>query len=287
MIGLKRRVGDLPYHEEFLTQSPAVRKLLEMAESVASSEATLLITGESGTGKTLLARLIHASSERRGGPFTTLDCASFQESLLESELFGHKRGAFTGAVSDKPGKVELADGGTLFLDEIAEVPLHLQGKLLRLVEDRVYERLGDPTPRTVDARIIAATNRDLDEMVAEKAFREDSVLSAQRRRFRDSSAAKPSGGRPAARARVPFDVRPHARPTRGDLGRGRGARARALLVAGERPRAEPRHRASRPALHRSRPAPRASAGADDGRGHAGRERSRARRVTGGARGAAD
>jgi NtrC-family two-component system response regulator AlgB len=173
VAGLRRRIDDLPFREGFLTQSPAVRNLLEVARSVASSEATLLVTGESGTGKTLLARLIHDSSERRDGPFAALDCASFQESLLESELFGHKRGAFTGAVADKLGKVELAQGGTLFLDEIGEVPLHLQGKLLRLVETRSYERVGDPTPREVDARIIAATNRDLHEMVAEKAFRED------------------------------------------------------------------------------------------------------------------
>jgi NtrC-family two-component system response regulator AlgB len=102
-----------------------------------------------------------------------VDCTSFQESLLESELFGHRRGAFTGAVSDKVGKVETAQGGTLFLDEICEVPLHLQGKLLRFVEDRTYERLGDPAPRQVDARIIAATNRDIQEMVRDHSFRED------------------------------------------------------------------------------------------------------------------
>jgi NtrC-family two-component system response regulator AlgB len=173
VAGLRRRVGDLPYHGEFLTQSPAVQHLLEVARSVATSEAIVLISGESGTGKSLLARLIHSSSDRCDGPFVTLDCASFQESLLESELFGHKRGAFTGAVSDKTGKIETAQGGTLFLDEVGEVPLHLQGKLLRLVEDRTYERLGDPARRSVDARVIAATNRDLEEMVREKAFRDD------------------------------------------------------------------------------------------------------------------
>jgi NtrC-family two-component system response regulator AlgB len=173
VAGLRRRVGDLPFKSDFATQNPPTLHLLEVARDVATSDATVLVTGESGTGKTLLARLIHARSARSGGPFVVVDCTSFQESLLESELFGHKRGAFTGAVSDKVGKVETAQGGTLFLDEIGEVPLHLQGKLLRLVEDRTFERLGDPAPRQVDARIIAATNRDLQEMVRERLFRED------------------------------------------------------------------------------------------------------------------
>lgn len=133
----------------------------------------MLITGESGTGKTLLARLIHSASARTQGPFVAVDCTSFQESLLESELFGHKRGAFTGAVADKEGKVETAQGGTLFLDEVGEVPFHLQSKLLRLVKERAIERLGDPALRKIDARILAASNRDLEEMVREHLFRED------------------------------------------------------------------------------------------------------------------
>jgi len=173
VAGLRRQLGDLAFGGEFATQNPAVQHLLELARSVAGSEATILISGESGTGKTVLARLIHQASDRTEGPFVTLDCTSLQESLLESELFGHRRGAFTGAVSNKIGKVETAQGGTLFLDEVGEVALHLQGKLLRLVEDRTYERVGDPTMRTVDARVIAATNRDLEEMVRDKAFRED------------------------------------------------------------------------------------------------------------------
>jgi len=173
VAGLRRRVGDLPFKGDFATQNPSTLHLLGVARDVATSDATVLVTGESGTGKTLLAKLIHASSARSGGPFVVVDCTSLQESLLESELFGHKRGAFTGAVSDKVGKVETAQGGTLFLDEIGEVPVHLQGKLLRLVEDRTFERLGDPAPRQVNARIVAATNRDLQEMVRERLFRED------------------------------------------------------------------------------------------------------------------
>jgi len=172
VAGLRRRVADLPF-PEFLTQNPATLRVLATAREVAASDATLLVGGESGTGKTLLARLVHEASGRRTGPFVTVDCASFHESLLESELFGHRRGAFTGAVEDRPGKVATAQGGTLFLDEIGEVPLPLQGKLLRFVDERTYERLGDTTPRRADARIIAASNRDLEGMVGDKTFRED------------------------------------------------------------------------------------------------------------------
>jgi NtrC-family two-component system response regulator AlgB len=150
-----------------------MKHVFELARTVASSDATLLITGESGTGKNLLAQQIHEWSARRDGPFVVADCTSFQESLLESELFGHKRGSFTGAVADQSGKVEAAEKGTLLLDEIGEISLSIQGKLLRLVEERTYERLGDSTPRTMDARIIAATNRDPADMVREGTFRED------------------------------------------------------------------------------------------------------------------
>lgn len=173
VVGLRNRIDSLPFSKKFISRNPQTLRLLEMTMSIASTEATVLINGESGTGKTLLAKLIHDSSHRASGPFVTVDCTSFQESLLESELFGHKKGTFTGAVADKVGKVETADGGTLFLDEVGEVPSHLQGKLLRLVEEKIFERLGDPTARNVDTRIIAATNRELPEMVKEKTFRED------------------------------------------------------------------------------------------------------------------
>ncbi len=173
VAGLRQRVEGVPFKGDFYTNSARVLHLLEVARQVAASDVTVLITGESGTGKTLLARLIHTASNRSSGPFASVDCSTLKESLLESELFGHMRGAFTGATADKPGKVEAAHKGTLFLDEVGEIPLHLQGKLLRLVEERTFERLGDPTPRTVDTRVVAATNRDLEEMVKEGQFRQD------------------------------------------------------------------------------------------------------------------
>ncbi len=155
------------------TRNPELRHLLEIAHGVAKKEATVLITGESGTGKNLLAKLIHRWSPRKDRSLALVDCTAFKASLLESELFGHTKGAFTGAIADKPGKVDAAAGGTLFLDEIGEVPLNLQSKLLRLVEERTYERVGDPKSRSVDARLITATNRDLERMAGEKTFRED------------------------------------------------------------------------------------------------------------------
>jgi len=169
---LRRRIDDAG-ESDFVTRSPAVLHVLELARTCGESDVTILLSGESGTGKSLLARLIHRWSARREGPFVVADCTAFQETLLESELFGHKRGAFTGAVADKPGRVETARGGTLFLDEIGETPLGIQGKLLRLVDERVFERLGDPKSLSMDARVIAATNRNLGEMVEAKEFRHD------------------------------------------------------------------------------------------------------------------
>jgi len=173
VTGLRRRLDEGGTSDGFLTRSPVVRHLLELARTAADSDATVLITGESGTGKSLLARLIHRWSPRSDGPLVLVDCTAFHETLLESELFGHVRGAFTSAVADKPGKIEGANGGTLFLDEIGETSLAVQAKLLRLVEDRTYETLGDPRSRSVDARFVAATNRDPRELVESGGFRED------------------------------------------------------------------------------------------------------------------
>jgi DNA-binding NtrC family response regulator len=154
--------------------APAMKKIWDLVSKISKSEATtVLISGESGTGKDLVARAIHFESARRESPFLALNCSSFQEQLLENELFGHERGAFTDAREPKRGLVELADQGTLFLDEIADLPAATQAKFLRFIEDRTFKRVGGAADLSVDIRIIAATNRDLDESVKEGRFRQD------------------------------------------------------------------------------------------------------------------
>ena len=153
--------------------SPAMQRVLATAHQVAASDVTLLLTGESGTGKNVLASAIHRWSPRRNGPFVTIACTTLAEHLLESELFGHVRGAFTGAWKDRPGRLEAARGGSLFLDEVGELPPELQAKLLRFLEERRFERVGGAETLEVDARIIAATNRDLEAEVRAGRFRED------------------------------------------------------------------------------------------------------------------
>ncbi len=154
-------------------RSEAMRRIVRFIESLQHSDATVLITGESGTGKEVVARAVHASSPRHAGSFVAVNCGAIPADLLESELFGHVRGAFTGAVRDRVGRFEAARGGSIFLDEIGDLPLSLQVKLLRVLQERTYERVGESTPRTMDARILAATNVDLKEAVAAGRFRED------------------------------------------------------------------------------------------------------------------
>ena len=156
-----------------IAKSPQMKRVFENLRHVLDSRVTVLINGESGTGKELVAQAIHYGGPRRTGPFVAINCAGIPDTLLESELFGHERGAFTGAVSAKKGKFDVADGGTIFLDEIGEMPLHLQSKMLRVLETRQIERVGGTEPRDVDVRIVSATHRDLKQMVAEGRFRED------------------------------------------------------------------------------------------------------------------
>ncbi len=154
-------------------QSSALRQVLQLVETVATSDSTALLLGETGTGKELFARAIHDRSRRKDRTFIKLNCAAIPTGLLESELFGHERGAFTGAVTQKIGRLELADQGTLFLDEVGDIPLELQPKLLRVLQEGEFERLGSTRTKKVDIRLVAATNRNLDQMIEERQFRSD------------------------------------------------------------------------------------------------------------------
>lgn len=170
---LKQVVRDRYQFDNIIGQSPKMLELYELLEKVAPTKTNILITGESGTGKELVAKAIHYNSPRRDKPFVTLNCGAIPESLIESELFGHMRGAFTDAITTKKGLFEVADEGTIFLDEISELPLMMQVKLLRVLQDREFKRVGGTEDIRVDVRIISATNKDLEEAVREKQFRED------------------------------------------------------------------------------------------------------------------
>ena len=159
--------------EQVIGNSPALEAVLEQVERVAPTDSTVLIQGETGTGKELIARAIHNLSSRCGHPYTKLNCAAIPFDLLESELFGHEKGAFTGAIAQKVGRFEIADKGTLFLDEVGDIPLALQPKLLRVLQEQEFERLGSARTHQVDVRLVAATNRDLADMVKRNAFRSD------------------------------------------------------------------------------------------------------------------
>lgn len=170
---LQEEIREEHYYKEIVGKSSAINNIINQIELVAETDANVLISGESGTGKELLARAIHDSSLRRDRPLIRVNCASIPRDLFESEFFGHVKGAFTGAVKDRAGRFELADGGTLFLDEVGEIPLELQGKLLRVLQEQQFERVGDSQTRNVNVRIIAATNRDLKQEVDNNNFRED------------------------------------------------------------------------------------------------------------------
>ena len=171
-----RMRAELDQHQPFdslMGDSPSFRRVLQAIDSVRDSSATILLTGESGTGKEMVARAIHKHGSRADKPFVAVNCAAIPEGLLESEMFGHRKGAFTGAVTDRVGRFMQADKGTLFLDEVGDMPLALQAKILRALQERVIEPVGDPRERKVDVRVIAATHKNLLEAVANKEFRED------------------------------------------------------------------------------------------------------------------
>src|SRR5690606_22981030 len=169
---LAHRVGEMPL-SGLITRDPGMLKVCRQIEKLAPTDATVTLIGESGTGKEVLARGLHQLSGRRGRRFVAINCAAIPENLLESELFGHERGAFTGAVKQTPGKIEAADGRTLFLDEIGDLPPSLQAKLLRFLQERVIERIGGREEIPVDVRIVCATHRNLRELIGAGAFRED------------------------------------------------------------------------------------------------------------------
>jgi formate hydrogenlyase transcriptional activator len=170
---LEEEIKTVYNFEEIVGESAALKRILKLAETVAPTDSTVLILGETGTGKELIARAIHNLSARRERAFAKVNCAAIPTGLLESELFGHERGAFTGAIAQKIGRFELAHRGTLFLDEVGDIPLELQPKLLRVLQEQEFERLGSNKTIRVNVRLIAATNADLEQMVAEKRFRGD------------------------------------------------------------------------------------------------------------------
>jgi formate hydrogenlyase transcriptional activator len=173
MVRCAQRADENTRFQQIVGNSPALVSVLEQVQLVGPTDSTVLILGETGTGKELIARAIHNASPRCGHPFVTLNCAAIPAELLESELFGHERGAFTGAVTQRIGRFEAANGGTLFLDEIGDMPLALQAKLLRVLQEQEFERLGSTATRRADVRIVAATNQDLVALIADKQFRMD------------------------------------------------------------------------------------------------------------------
>jgi two-component system response regulator PilR (NtrC family) len=172
-LRLKQQIQERYSFSGLIGKSKKMRDVYDLIEKVANSMASVIILGESGTGKELAAKAIHYNSPRREKPFVAVNCGAIPETLIEAELFGHKKGAFTGAIANRPGLFEQAEGGTLFLDEIGEIPLQLQAKLLRVLQEREFRRVGGTTPIKADVRIIAASNRDMEEQVTEGTFRED------------------------------------------------------------------------------------------------------------------
>ena len=217
--------------------------VFELIRNVAQTTTTVLIEGETGTGKEQVARAIHdASSSLRSGPFVAVNCAALPETLLESELFGHEKGSFTGAVGQRKGRFELADGGTLFLDEVGDIPATMQAKLLRVLQERRFERVGGTASIEVDVRVIAATNRSLTSTGQEGQVPRGPVLSPQRGEDRAAAVARAPRGHSAAGHALRRQVRSSRRESADVRPRSDGETAQSHL-AGQHPRAGKRHRA--------------------------------------------
>jgi DNA-binding NtrC family response regulator len=255
-IQLKQKVEELSLQNEIVGDSPQIKKILEMIDTVARTDATVMIRGESGTGKELVAQAIHGKSNRRYFPIISINCGAFPEGLLESELFGHEKGAFTGAQYKRKGKLEMANGGTLFFDEIGNIAVKMQMDLLRVIETKQFTPLGSNKVVNVDFRIVAATNSDLEKKVAEKDFREDlyyrlNVFSIQIPPLRERTADIPLVARyflekyARSMSKDVTDISPEAMKMLvqynwpGNIRELRNTIERALVVVGEREQIEP------------------------------------------------
>ena len=223
-------------------KSRLITEVYEVASQVADTSATALLTGDSGTGKELVAKAIHQRSRRRDRPFVSINCGALPEGLLESELFGFERGAFTGAIDAKPGRFELADGGTLFLDEVGEMSPKTQVEFLRVLQEREFRRLGGDKLVRVDVRIIAATNKDLLQEVEAGRFRQDPLLSTRGRAHPSALSARAEGGHPSSRRCLSPGIRPNERQARETVLARRDGSAIALRLAWQHPGASQRHR---------------------------------------------
>ncbi|MCZ7687199.1 MAG: sigma-54 dependent transcriptional regulator [Sandaracinaceae bacterium] len=248
MVAMAAEFRERYRFDNIIGRSAAVRDVLGRIVRIAPTDTTVLITGESGTGKELVARAIHANSMRAEKPFVPVNCAAITETLLESELFGHVRGAFTGAVGARKGLFEEANGGTFFFDEIAETPPSFQAKLLRAIQEGEIRRLGDSKPLHVDVRIIAATNVDLQEAIAEKRFRQDLFYRLAVARFVLPPLRERREDIPLLRRALPPEVLEEDAPHRAAR-RGRDGLPRALRVPGQHPRAREHGGAGRRAGH--------------------------------------
>ena len=257
--------------EEIVGSSAALRRVQRLIEVVAPTDANVLILGETGTGKELVARAIHRMSPRKHLPFVTLNCAAIPTGLLESELFGYERGAFTGALSQKIGRFEMAHRGTLFLDEVGDIPLDLQPKLLRALQEKAFERLGGTKTIPIDVRLVAATNRNLTQMMGDKLFRSDLYYRLKVFPITTPAAARSSRGHTHPGPALHQEIRRENGPADRQDSVGHDARPGELALAGQRAGAGELHRTVGHSVQRTQPA--RSAGRDT----AGCARSRRRR----------